>query len=129
MDSRIVAAGFLREELDALDALDAPLSALDAFHCHRPRSRDGGQMTAETRLAAVATKLTPLERARLVLRADFAGEPLDANLLRVMKPPVGASLRLATTAAAYIHNASPARARSAGTNSHPPSGAARWQQP
>ena len=43
-------------------------------------------MTAERRLAAVATKLTPLERARLVLRADFAGETLDANLLRVLEP-------------------------------------------
>ena len=39
-------------------------------------------MTAETRLAALATKLTPLERARLLPRADFAEETLDASLLR-----------------------------------------------
>ena len=36
-------------------------------------------MTAGTRLAAVATKLTPLERARLALRAHFAGETLESE--------------------------------------------------
>ena len=51
-------------------------------------------MTAETRLAAVATKLTPMERARLVLRADFAGETLDPNLLRVLKPDEDACRRI-----------------------------------
>jgi len=43
-------------------------------------------MTVETRLAAVATKLTVFERARLALRSDFAGEMLDADMRRVLKP-------------------------------------------
>ena len=43
-------------------------------------------MTAETRLAAVATKLTVFERARLALRSDFAGKTLDADTRRVLKP-------------------------------------------
>ncbi len=43
-------------------------------------------MTAETRLAAVAGKLTPVERARLALRAHFAGETLNSELLKVLKP-------------------------------------------
>ena len=44
------------------------------------------QMTVETRLAAVATKLTVFERARLALRSDFAGEVLDAATRTVLKP-------------------------------------------
>ena len=43
-------------------------------------------MTVETRLAAVATKLTVFERARLALRSDFAGKTLDADTRRVLKP-------------------------------------------
>ena len=43
-------------------------------------------MTVETRLAAVATKLTVLERARLALRTDFAGQVLDPDMRRVLKP-------------------------------------------
>jgi len=43
-------------------------------------------MTAERRLAAAATKLTPMERARLALRAHFAGETLNSELLKVLKP-------------------------------------------
>jgi len=43
-------------------------------------------MTAETRLAAVATKLTVFERARLALRSDFPGQVLDADMRRVLKP-------------------------------------------
>ena len=43
-------------------------------------------MTVETRLAAVATKLTVFERARLALRSDFAGEVLDADMRKVLKP-------------------------------------------
>jgi len=43
-------------------------------------------MTVETRLASAATKLTVFERARLALRSDFAGEVLDADMRRVLKP-------------------------------------------
>jgi len=58
-------------------------------------------MTAETRLADVATKLTPLERARLLARADLAGQTLDANLLRVLKPEEAACRRIV----AAVHEA------------------------
>jgi hypothetical protein len=43
-------------------------------------------MTAETRLASVANRLTPMERARICLRMDFAGEKLTDDLLRVLRP-------------------------------------------
>jgi len=43
-------------------------------------------VAVDTRLAAVATKLTVFERARLALRSDFAGEVLDAATRTVLKP-------------------------------------------
>ena len=43
-------------------------------------------MTAETRLAAVASKLTVFERATLLLRADLAGEKLSTETRQILKP-------------------------------------------